>query len=85
MDFIIFCLSEQGMDFINFCLKQGQYLFFDDKQPARIFYELYYRLMINTRTFKELLETLGYVSSTSVDGSVKYVNYTHDSLDNCYI
>ena len=37
-----FCLK-QGIDFINFCLKQAAgYLFLDDKQPARMFYELNY-------------------------------------------
>ena len=32
---------KQGIDFINFCLKQGifSYLFLDDKQPAFTFYE----------------------------------------------
>ena len=40
IDFIIFCLN-QGIDFINFCLKQGIF-FLDDKQPARMFYELHY-------------------------------------------
>ena len=29
---------DQGIDFINFCLKQGIF-FLDDKQPARMFYE----------------------------------------------
>ena len=38
IDFIIFCLN-LGIDFINFCLKQARYLFLDDKQPARMFYE----------------------------------------------
>ena len=33
-----FCIN-QGIDFINFCLKQPRYLFLDDKQPARMFYE----------------------------------------------
>ena len=37
IDFIIFCLN-QGINFINFCPKTG-YLFLDDKQPARMFYE----------------------------------------------
>ena len=35
-----FCLN-QGIDFINFCLKKG--IFLDDKQAARLFYELNYR------------------------------------------
>ena len=51
-----FCLK-QGIDFINFCLKQAAgYLFLDDKQPARMFYELNYL----QQNFYLLLSYTGY-------------------------
>ena len=34
-----FCLT-QSIDFIIFCLKQGIFFGLDDKEPARMFYEL---------------------------------------------
>ena len=47
-DLIIFCLN-QGIDFINFCLKKGIYSW-TIKQPTRMFYELNYS-KIFTKSF----------------------------------
>ena len=61
-----FCLN-QGIDFISFCLKKGIF-FLDDKQPARMFYELNYSQIFKRSFGLNVLKRVSKIGILSLTG-----------------